>query len=159
MHKVLQISSIIFLFFVTGCMMVGPRYKKPDIDMPHSFKYKKLPQDTIDLNYWWEVFNDVTLSDLIKKALASNYNLHKAMEHIEEFRALYQIQQAQLFPEVDSVGALDRLRYSDTLLFLICLMCLRITMVKLDFLLHGRLMYGEDCGDLKKQLMQNLEHR
>lgn len=117
MHSKLQNIFCIIFVFLTGCMMVGPNYKKPQIKISESFKHAQLPNEILDLNHWWEVFNDNVLSDLIKKALENNYNLHKAMEHVEEFRALYNIQQAQLFPEIDGTGVLDRLRYSDSLLF------------------------------------------
>lgn len=105
------------LLMVSGCRLIGPTYKKPEVELPFHFKHAEKIDDAVNLHRWWDIFEDPILSDLIQKALARNYNLHKAMEHIEEYRALYQIQQAQFFPEVNGAGTLNRVRYSDSLLF------------------------------------------
>jgi multidrug efflux system outer membrane protein len=51
---------------------------------------------------WWEVFQDPQLQELIKIALEENKDLKIAVERIEEARAFYGFQRADLYPQVDA---------------------------------------------------------
>jgi outer membrane protein, multidrug efflux system len=93
--------------FLSGCA-VGPNYVRPKVTPPTEFRgaegaaqqasYADLP--------WWEVFKDEQLRDLIKTALANNYDLAIAVSRVEQSRQIAAQVRAQYFPFVNySVGA------------------------------------------------------
>ena len=72
--KCLMLAVIV----LTGCT-VGPNYKRPSVAMPQNFRAPDpLPppqaSSLADLK-WWEVFKDEKLQDLIRAALAANYDI------------------------------------------------------------------------------------
>ncbi|MFA5307256.1 MAG: efflux transporter outer membrane subunit [Candidatus Babeliales bacterium] len=99
---------IIATLTLLPCCMVGPKYKKPCPQLPNAYAEEKLPREIADLAQWWTFFDDPYLDELIKKALANNYNLRIAREKIEEARAYYRIKNADLYPEVNVVGNVNR---------------------------------------------------
>ena len=105
MKKYLFVITFIFL---SGCM-VGPNYKKPNIELPTKFLESKEDDNAISsLTSWWDSFDDPILNDLIKTAISNNYSLKIALEKIEETRAYYRIKKANLFPEIDLNAAAAR---------------------------------------------------
>jgi outer membrane protein, multidrug efflux system len=87
---------------------VGPKYKKPCPQLPNNYTEGNLPRGIANLAQWWTSFEDSYLDELIEKALAHNYNLRIAREKIEEVRAFYRIKNADLYPEVNVVGNVNR---------------------------------------------------
>ena len=70
---------------IAGCM-VGPDYNKPDTPVPTAFRAQISAAEAVsfaDLP-WWSVFNDTTLQDLIKEAIADNHDLQIAVSRIEQ---------------------------------------------------------------------------
>ncbi|MFX6250313.1 TolC family protein, partial [Acinetobacter baumannii] len=59
---------------------------------------------------WQAWFPDPQLQALITQALANNRDLRAAALRVEEARALYGIQRADLFPAVGAQAGLDRSR-------------------------------------------------
>jgi outer membrane protein, multidrug efflux system len=88
----------VFLF-LSGCA-VGPNYKRPNVPTPPVYRG---PSDTAqqaslaDLP-WWEIFHDETLTELIKTALANNYNLEVAAARVEQARQVDALARSQYFP-------------------------------------------------------------
>ena len=71
-------AAILAVVFFTGCA-VGPNYHRPALPVPPSFRAPEpLPpskaQSLADLK-WFEVFKDPQLQELIRTALAQNYDL------------------------------------------------------------------------------------
>jgi NodT family efflux transporter outer membrane factor (OMF) lipoprotein len=91
------------LLFFSGCK-VGHRYHRPNIPVPDKFAQQLQASDKADLANWWTFFQDPYLNTLIEKALANNYDMRIAIEKIKEMRAIYRIQNAKLFPEVDGTA-------------------------------------------------------
>jgi len=54
--------------------------------------------DTISNLKWFELFQDTILNNLIKEALAKNYDMANAVLRIEQSRAVYGIAKAELLP-------------------------------------------------------------
>jgi len=102
------------LLFLPSCM-IGPKYRKPDIKVPNSYSEQPCTAVTAELAHWWTFFEDSELNNLIKKAIGGNFDLRIAMEKIEEARALYRIQEANLFPEIDLDAQYLREKNSETL--------------------------------------------
>jgi NodT family efflux transporter outer membrane factor (OMF) lipoprotein len=103
------------LLFVSGCM-VGPKYHQPKVKLPDKFSEQQQAQTVADLKRWWTFFDDSCLNDLIGKALKNNYDLRIAIEKIKELRAMYRIEEAKLFPEIDGIGQANANQYSQKLI-------------------------------------------
>src|SRR5262249_2881748 len=62
-------------------------------------------QESLANTPWWELFQDPALVNLIQTALADNQDLKIAVERIEEARARYGFQKADLYPKVDAAAS------------------------------------------------------
>jgi len=91
-----------------GCKL-GPDYQRPDVPVPETWReVETSEQQSLANTPWWELFQDPVLVNLIQTALADNQDLKIAVERIEEARARYGFQKADLYPKVDvaaSAGA------------------------------------------------------
>jgi multidrug efflux system outer membrane protein len=99
----------------TGCM-VGPNYRRPQVDTPATFRAPEplSPTESASLAdlKWWEVFEDRQLQDLVHTALAQNYDLRDAAARVEAARANLGITRADEFPNVGAAENLTTTRYS-----------------------------------------------
>src|SRR5580693_6025283 len=80
--KLRSMFVLIAAGWTAGCT-VGPNYQRPAMQIPQNFRAPDplpAPQATsvADLK-WWEVFKDEKLQDLIRTALAANYDLRDAV--------------------------------------------------------------------------------
>ncbi|QFY43469.1 efflux transporter outer membrane subunit [Candidatus Methylospira mobilis] len=91
------------LLLLNACVNpVGPDYQRPEIDKPASLPHHPEQTETksmADLP-WWGVFRDKTLQQLIKSAVANNYDLRATVQRIEQSDALARQAQSQLFPQI-----------------------------------------------------------
>ncbi len=84
-----------------GCTL-GPDYARPDVPVPEGWRdVSTAEQESLANTPWWELFQDPELVRLIEIGLAENKDLLIAVERIEEARAFYGFQRADLFPKVD----------------------------------------------------------
>jgi outer membrane protein, multidrug efflux system len=110
MRPLVNINALAVLLpvtLMTGCL-VGPNYKRPAVTAPTTFRgagptaeqasFADLP--------WWEVFKDPTLQELVKTALANNYDLKIAITRIEQARQISAQAHAQYLPSVGYQGVL-----------------------------------------------------
>lgn len=109
----MKILNSILCVFLAGCM-VGPNYKQPKVDSPAVYSEAKRSQD-ISLKRWWKKFKDPVLSQLINIALKENYDVKIAKEKILQYRALYRVAKADLFPQVDANAKALRSKISENL--------------------------------------------
>ncbi|HEY6301749.1 MAG TPA: efflux transporter outer membrane subunit [Terriglobales bacterium] len=105
MASILLMSAILASIVMAGCM-VGPNYHRPVVQTPGVYRdLRDGPQaqaqaaSLADLP-WWQVFQDLQLQELIRKALKENYDLQLATERISAARAQVAITRANLFPQV-----------------------------------------------------------
>ncbi len=106
---------ILFAIVGAGCM-VGPDYKRPAVATPGTFRAPEpLPPSQgaslADLK-WFEVFKDDKLQDLIRTALAQNYDLRDAVLRVVEARADLGIVRSNQYPNVAATGAIEINRLS-----------------------------------------------
>ena len=92
-----------------GCM-VGPNYRRPVINPPPSFRDAVSASSSesaslADLK-WFEVFQDPQLQQLIRTALARNYDLLGAVARVEQARAALNSRHLQ---SRDREGAADNI--------------------------------------------------
>lgn len=106
---------------LTGCTL-APRYERPAA--PVATGYPTAPEGygqaevksgetrrAADIG-WREFFRDPRLQAVITAALDNNRDLRTAALRIEEARALYQVQRADLLPTVNATGGYTRQRIS-----------------------------------------------
>jgi multidrug efflux system outer membrane protein len=98
-----------------GCT-VGPRYKRPTVAVPGSFR-GAAPEQTaqpqiasLGEQKWWKVFQDEQLRTLIRTALQHNYDLRIAASHVLEAQAKLGITRADQFPTVSGGAAIADVR-------------------------------------------------
>ena len=107
-------AAILAVLFATGCT-VGPDYHRPSLPVPASFRAPDpLPAakaESLADSTWFEVFQDKQLQDLIRTALAQNYDLRTAVANVEAARANFGLTRANEYPKATAGGNLrfDRL--------------------------------------------------
>jgi outer membrane protein, multidrug efflux system len=90
--------------FAAGCL-VGPDYRRPDYPVPPSFRGQPnatLPAGDVSLGdlKWWRVFEDEQLVELVRTALAANYDLRRAAQRILDARAQVTVARSFLYPTI-----------------------------------------------------------
>src|SRR5262245_24771211 len=93
-------STLLTAALLAGCA-VGPDYKRPTVAEPATFRGQPTAEATslADLP-WWDVFKDPVLQDMIREALASNYDVPIAAARVQESRAHVGEAQSQFFPSI-----------------------------------------------------------
>jgi len=81
----------------------GQKYQRPQVPTPKEFRADPAaqpdPQTIADMK-WFELFKDEKLQELIREALANNYDLREAVSRIDAARANYGIVRADKFPTI-----------------------------------------------------------
>lgn len=97
------------LSVLAGCT-VGPKYARPNFPAPPAFRGADdapvVSRDKTSLGdeEWAKVYREPELQDLIRKALANNYDLRIAAQHILEQQAQVRITRSQEFPVITVGG-------------------------------------------------------
>ena len=111
--EIMRIAKLLTSALLAGVLSacaVGPKYHRPAIQTPNSFRdgadnpqleaqaasYADLP--------WWQVFQDPKLQELIRTALKQNYDLQTATERINAGRAVLAVTRSSLFPQISGNG-------------------------------------------------------
>ncbi|WP_353191204.1 efflux transporter outer membrane subunit [Pandoraea pnomenusa] len=114
-----RIAGACLVALLGGCTL-APTYERPAAPMPTTYEaapsaadvHLSLAQPLAADADWAQVFTDPGLQTLIRKALAQNRDLRLASLRVQEARALYGIEAANLLPSVQAGGAFSRQRYS-----------------------------------------------
>jgi multidrug efflux system outer membrane protein len=97
----------VFSWALTGCT-VGPRYSRPQVPAPPAYRgaddAAAGSQSSLGDEQWSAVFREPELQQLIRTALAGNYDLRIAARRILEQQAQVRITRAQQFPQVTVGG-------------------------------------------------------
>src|SRR5437773_3013010 len=100
-------TATALILLLSGCML-GPDYRRPAVTTPDAFRAASaaIPPDkqSIAELKWFEVFQDEQLQELIRTALAQNYDLRDAVARVDAARANLGITQADQYPNF-GVGA------------------------------------------------------
>jgi len=109
----------LMLVGLAGCKFVGTEYVEPQVNVPDAWHQRLVLSPAsggpLSLDCWWQRFEDTTLNQLVKEALAANKDLAIAYERVVQARAARQISTSGLLPSVDATGALSRQRTSETI--------------------------------------------
>src|SRR5262245_19019136 len=96
--KVITLS----LFLLLPACMVGPDYRRPSVTAPTDFRGARAQQqDSLADLPWWEIFKDETLRELVKSALANNYDLAAAVARVEQARQVAAQAKSEYFPHLN----------------------------------------------------------
>src|SRR5882672_10137101 len=114
-------AASIFLagILLNGCA-VGPNYKRPAVNVPGVYRgvaedeTAKTAAASLGEQKWWEVFQDQQLQQLIRTALAQNFDTRIAATRVLEAQAQVGITRANQFPTVNVNGTGASLRNSAT---------------------------------------------
>lgn len=96
---------------LAGCM-VGPDYRRPDLDIPRSYRHEIAEARDAANTAWWRQFGDPVLDGLIARALAGNKNLGIAAANIEQAAGVLSQVRSPLFPQVSYGADASRQRIS-----------------------------------------------
>jgi multidrug efflux system outer membrane protein len=113
--KTSYLAVTLMAALLPGCV-VGPNYKRPEVALPATFRAPApLPEPEAasfaDLK-WFEVFRDEQLQQLVRTALAQNYDLRDAVARVEEARANLGVTRSNQFPQANASGTLEITRLS-----------------------------------------------
>ena len=93
------IILLVVVLLLAGCA-VGPDYKRPEVDIPQSFRFEEKEAKDLANTAWWEQFNDPVLNDLIQIALQENKDVKVAVARIEQFVGQYVSTRSAFFPQI-----------------------------------------------------------
>jgi multidrug efflux system outer membrane protein len=96
------------LLGLSGCTM-GPNYKRPVVSTPPTYRAADNADaaaggSSIGDQGWEQVFREPELQDLIRRALANNFDLRIAAQHVLEQQAQVRIVHAQELPSLNGGG-------------------------------------------------------
>jgi multidrug efflux system outer membrane protein len=98
------------VIFVAGCN-VGPKYLRPEVTAPPVYRgtdeaaVSSNVQNSLGDQQWAAVFHEPELQNLIRTALANNYDLRIAAQHVLEASAQVRIARSQQFPQITIGGS------------------------------------------------------
>jgi len=107
------LSLLVLALTASGCA-VGPKYVRPEMEVPEGYVQPASPESTAAANLpWWDLFQDAQLDTLLRTALAENKDLKISMARIDEARAALGISRADQFPSIQYSGAAARGKTSE----------------------------------------------
>lgn len=109
--RAVGLSTAVALY-LSGCMRVGPDYKKPQLKLQDTWS-TRLASEVSDpnlLEQWWTAFEDPILCQLIEKAKADNLDLQQAIARVKEARSQLLIAKGRLWPTVGLSSSVTRRR-------------------------------------------------
>jgi len=113
-------ALLVLLLAASGCM-IGPRYKRPEVVAPPTFKEQppanfreaeasewkqSQPADAYSKGRWWELYNDVALNALEEQVNVSNQNVLQAEAQYRQAKAAVSVARAALLPIVTTAPAI-----------------------------------------------------
>jgi multidrug efflux system outer membrane protein len=104
------LGTLAWTLCISGCM-VGPHYQRPAVNAPQVFRGATAPDvapnsttTSLGDEKWADVYRDPILQQLIREALANNYDVEIAAQHVLEQQDQVGITRAQQFPTVSGGG-------------------------------------------------------
>ena len=102
-NKLKKVVVILILAILPVGCLVGPKYKKSEVQNSETFRNGPTSVDTLAsvVNVkWFDLFNDDVLKGLINKGLANNYDMRIALARIDRTRAELGYTKADLLPAI-----------------------------------------------------------
>jgi multidrug efflux system outer membrane protein len=105
--------AALLLAGTSGCM-VGPDYRRPEIDTPAAWRIEYPKAADVANLKWWEQFGDPALNSLVETALKDNRDLRIAAARVDQFIGALTTTGSQLYPQVGYEADASRARISET---------------------------------------------
>src|SRR5207253_5132751 len=99
--RVLTCMLALLLAAPLSACMVGPDYRRPEVDVPAAWRLGATEAGELSNIAWWDQFEDPILSNLVRTALANNKDLEIATASVDQAAAQYGIARAAQFPQVN----------------------------------------------------------
>ena len=113
MKRLLVLALVFACVVQTG--VLGQSRRQPPVQTPSAFRADPAPQPSAqslaDMK-WFEIFQDPKLQDLIRDALANNYDVRQAIANINAARATLGITRSEQFPTITASGDVINQRQS-----------------------------------------------
>lgn len=81
----------------TACLM-GPNYKRPDVALPPAYRDQPATGPSFGDEKWFDAFGDPVLQQLVRQALANNFDVRIAAARVLEAQEMAGITRAEEFP-------------------------------------------------------------
>jgi multidrug efflux system outer membrane protein len=113
-------NKFYFIFislFIAGCT-VGPDYVRPKTELPKEWKnYAKMDVNVSNnLQDWAEPFNDLALSELIKKGIKNNFDVKIAMSQVNAMIGEAESIDSNFYPKINLGGSTTRTQNTASML-------------------------------------------
>jgi multidrug efflux system outer membrane protein len=151
------------LLLMSGCS-IGPDYVKPSSTIPDTFHNAQglTNQGVIDKN-WWESFHDPILTQLVTKALESNYDIAISNAQLEAYLGQFDQIESSLYPQINGTASFDQKEIQNPMVnrfqpkgqFLTYAASLSMASYEIDF--YGRVKRTADAA--RSQLMASEYNR
>ncbi|WP_428001439.1 AdeC/AdeK/OprM family multidrug efflux complex outer membrane factor [Acidovorax sp.] len=109
MPRSLTLTLVAAALLLSGCANLAPHYERPAAVVPAVYPAASAdgPADVPAMASlaWGDFFADAKLRRLIELALANNRDLRVAILNIEQARAQYRVQDAQMLPSINAAGS------------------------------------------------------
>lgn len=109
MPRSLTLTLVAAALLLSGCANLAPHYERPAAVVPAVYPAASAdgPDDVPAMASlaWGDFFADAKLRRLIELALANNRDLRVAILNIEQARAQYRVQDAQMLPSINATGS------------------------------------------------------
>ncbi len=95
--------------FITGCVVVGPKYEEPTPDLQSTWSEVETPalssDPPLDPEWWKSAFNDPVLNSRIESAIAENLSLRSAALRVLQARQQLAIAVGNQYPQQQTLSA------------------------------------------------------
>ncbi len=103
------------LLLLSGCT-IGPKYKRPTVNAPEMYRGLAPDADqqsvaSLSNEKWWTVFQDEQLRELIRVAIAENYDVRIAATRMLQAQAALGITRADQYPSIYAGAAATNQRF------------------------------------------------
>lgn len=98
-------NYLLIPLLLAGCSL-SPDYTRPDLSLPGSWQ-NQIGEQQVVQNFW-AGFNDPQLEKLVAQALAANQDLAAGAARVEQARAVAQIADSDLYPQLSAGADLNR---------------------------------------------------
>ena|SRR5580698_4126192 len=89
--KTTALLGILAVLVVESSCMMGPKYKRPAVDVPQEYRAPAPEQaaqaSSLGNEQWWQVYQDPALTQLIHTAIGKNYDMRIAAARVLEAQA------------------------------------------------------------------------
>jgi multidrug efflux system outer membrane protein len=108
--------GLVMVMSLSGCAVVGPKYRRPSAPVPSQFKESGAPTSPVSTippiaySDWWRVFEDPVLDRLEREAGAANQDIRVAVARVDQAEAATRYSRSFLSPTVSLGTSASRTR-------------------------------------------------